>query len=72
MYIASKVKGNKYILGVEDVWGNEGIAPPFLTSALDGGGCLAGRLCRLTPGETASGIHCVGGLVGPRVCVDVI
>jgi hypothetical protein len=31
-------------------WGSEGIAPPFLTSALDGGEWLASSPCRFTPG----------------------
>jgi hypothetical protein len=29
------------------------IAPPFLTSASDGGDWLASRFCRFTPGEPA-------------------
>jgi hypothetical protein len=49
---------------------NGGIAPPFLTSALDGDELSA--LCSgcFTPGETALGIHCTGGWVGPRADLD--
>jgi hypothetical protein len=34
----------------KDVWGSVGIAPPFLTSALDGGECSASSLSCFTPG----------------------
>jgi hypothetical protein len=30
-------------------WGSGGIAPPFLTSALDGADCVASRPCRFIP-----------------------
>jgi hypothetical protein len=33
---------------------------PFLISALDGGEWTASRPCRFTPGETATGTHCIG------------
>jgi hypothetical protein len=36
-----------------DLWKSEGIAPPFLTSALDGGAWLASRPCLFITGETA-------------------
>jgi hypothetical protein len=42
-------------------WGNGGITPPFLTTALNGGEWSASRLCRFTPGERASGTHWIGG-----------
>jgi hypothetical protein len=42
------------------------MAPPFLTSALDGGEWSSSRLCRFTPADT----HWIGGWVGPRVCLD--
>jgi hypothetical protein len=41
----------------EDTWGSGGIAPPFLTSALDGGGWSASRPCRFTPEERVPSIH---------------
>jgi hypothetical protein len=37
--------------GHEDIWGSGGIAPPFLTSALDGGGWSASRPDRFGPGK---------------------
>jgi hypothetical protein len=53
-------------------WGSGSIAPPFLTSALDGGEWLASCLCRFTPGEGACGTHWIGGWVGPRVGLDTV
>jgi hypothetical protein len=50
--------------------GSGGIAPPFLTSALDGGEWSASRPCHFTPGERAPGTHCIGGWVGPRTGLD--
>jgi hypothetical protein len=44
----------------------------FLTSALAGGEWSASRPCRFTPGERASGTHCIGGWVRPRAGVDDI
>jgi hypothetical protein len=35
----------------EDIWGSGNIAPPFLTSALDGVEWSASRPCRFTPEE---------------------
>jgi hypothetical protein len=49
-----------------------GIGPSFLTSALDGYGWLASRLCRIAIGERASGIHCIGGWVGPRAGLGAV
>jgi hypothetical protein len=46
-------------------WGSGGIAPPFLTSALDGGEWSASRPCRFTPGT-----HWIGGWVSPRIGLD--
>jgi hypothetical protein len=43
----------------EDVRGSGDIAPPFVTSELDGGEWSASRLCLFTPGEIAPGIHCI-------------
>jgi hypothetical protein len=45
----------------EDVWGNGGIAPPFLTSALDGGEWSGGR---------SPEYHWIGGWVGSRAGLD--
>jgi hypothetical protein len=42
----------------------------FLASALAGGQWSASRLGRFTPGERASCTHWIGGLVGPRACLD--
>jgi hypothetical protein len=47
------------------------MAPPFLTSALRGGKWAASRPGHFTPGETAPGTHCIGGWVGPRVCLNI-
>jgi hypothetical protein len=35
----------------EEVWGSEGVSPPFLTSALGGSAWLASHLCCFTPGK---------------------
>jgi hypothetical protein len=43
-----------------------GVAPPFLTSALDGGEWSASRPSRFTSGERALGTRWLGGWVGPR------
>jgi hypothetical protein len=48
-------------------WGSGGIAPPFLTSALDGGDWSASRLGRFT-----RGVHRIGGLVGPRTSLNAV
>jgi hypothetical protein len=54
----------------EDVWGSGGIAPPFLTSALDGGERSASLPGRFTFGEGTSGTRWIGGWVGPRSGLD--
>jgi hypothetical protein len=41
----------------EHIWGSGGIAPHFLTSALDGGELSASRPCRFTPREIALGTY---------------
>jgi hypothetical protein len=51
----------------EDVWWSEGIAPPFLTSALDG---MHGQL-HVAAALTAS-IYRTGGWVGPRFLLDAM
>jgi hypothetical protein len=40
-------------------WGSGGIAPPFLTSALNGG--EASHPGHFNPGEIAPNIHWIGG-----------
>jgi hypothetical protein len=44
-----------------------GLAPQFLTSALDWGEWSVSRPCRFIPREGAPATHCIGGWVGPRV-----
>jgi hypothetical protein len=51
----------------KDVWGSGGIAPPFLTSALDGG-----ELSSPCPGHFTFGTHWRGGWVGPRTGLDAV
>jgi hypothetical protein len=52
------------------MWTSGGIAPPFLTSALDEGEWWASRPCRFTPGERAPGTHRIGDWVGPTAGLD--
>jgi hypothetical protein len=54
------------------MWGSEGIAPPFLTSALDGSEWSASRLYRFTSGEKSCDIHCIGGWVDLRSGLDAV
>jgi hypothetical protein len=54
------------------VWGSGGIAPPFLKSALDGRECSASSSGRLTPGERASGIHCIADWVDLRTGLNAV
>jgi hypothetical protein len=54
------------------VWGSGGIALPFLTAAIGGGEWSASCLCSFILGETAPGVHCIGGWVGPRAGLDVV
>jgi hypothetical protein len=56
----------------EDVRGSGGMAPTFLTSALDGGEWSASRLCCFTTGETALRTYGTGAWVGPRVGLHVM
>jgi hypothetical protein len=46
------------------------MAPPFLTSSLDGGELSASRPGRFTPGERAPDAHWIGGWVGHRAGLD--
>jgi hypothetical protein len=54
------------------MWGSGGIAPPFLTSALDGGEWSASRPGHFTPGEIATDTHWIGGWVDRRVGLDAV
>jgi hypothetical protein len=51
-------------------WVRGGIAPPFSTSALDGGEWSASRPGRFTPRGKAPSTHRLGGWVGPRTGLD--
>jgi hypothetical protein len=51
---------------------SEVIAPPFLTSELDGGKWSALSPCRFTPRETATGIHWIWGWVGSRASLGAM
>jgi hypothetical protein len=42
------------------------MSSPFLVSSPDRGEWSASLACRFTPGETDSGTHSVGGLMGPE------
>jgi hypothetical protein len=55
---------------LEDVPVNRGIAPSFLTSALDRGEWSASQTTRITPGERAPGTHWMGGWVDPTAGLD--
>jgi hypothetical protein len=57
---------------VMNIWGSGGIAPPFLTSALDGGEWSASSHCLFIPEERAPGTHWIGGWVGPRAGLDAV
>jgi hypothetical protein len=52
-------------------WGNGGIAPPFLTLAMNGGGWSASCFY-FTPEEMAPGARHIQGWVGPRAGLDVM
>jgi hypothetical protein len=47
-----------------------GLAPPFLNSALDGGGWSASRPGLFTPEEITPDTHWIGGWVGLRTGLD--
>jgi hypothetical protein len=44
----------------EDLWGSGGLAPTFLTSALDGGKWSVSHLVRFTPEVRAASTHWIG------------
>jgi hypothetical protein len=50
----------------EDVCESGGIAPPFLTLALDAGELSTSHPCRFTPRKETTATHWTGGWVGPR------
>jgi hypothetical protein len=53
-------------------WGSGGIAPPFLTLALDGGEQSASQPGHFTPRERMPGTNWIGGWVGPRAGLDAV
>jgi hypothetical protein len=52
-------------------WRSGGIAPPFLTLALDGE-WSASHVCYFSAEETGPGTHPTEGTVGPRAGLDVV
>jgi hypothetical protein len=56
----------------EDLWGSGGIAPPFMSLALDRDDVSASRAYSFTTRERTPGIHWIGGWVDPRVGLDVL
>jgi hypothetical protein len=63
-----KVKSSRH----EDVYKSGGVAPPLLTSALDGGEWSASRPGRFTRKKRVPGTHWIGGLVNPRAGLDAV
>jgi hypothetical protein len=51
----------------EDVSGSSGIAPPFLTSALDGGEWSTSCRVHFTADERTPSTHWIRGWVGPSL-----
>jgi hypothetical protein len=51
-------------------WGNGGLAPPFMTLALDGGEWSAACLCCFMPRERCPSTHRIGNWVDPRAILD--
>lgn len=56
----------------EGVWGSKGIAPPCLTSAVDGGEWSAWRLGHFTPTERVHDTHWRGFLMGSKASLDAV
>jgi hypothetical protein len=52
--------------------GSGGIAPPFSTSALDGGECSTSRPGHFIFGERVPGTHWIGSWVVPRAGLDAV
>jgi hypothetical protein len=65
-----KVKEDKF--GHEDMWGSGGIAPPFLTSALDGGEWSASRPGTFTSEKGIPVTHRIRGWVCPRTGLEAM
>jgi hypothetical protein len=61
-----------YALRHEDIWGKGGVAPPFSTSAVDGGDSSGSLPCRFMPEERAPGTHWIRGWVGPRASLNAL
>jgi hypothetical protein len=59
-----------YALCHEDIRGRGAIAPPFLTSSLNGSEWSASRPSRFSPGESDHGTHWIGDCVGTRADLD--
>jgi hypothetical protein len=60
---AGMLKGKgKDVPVLDDIWGSGGIAPPFLTSALEWDKWSVSRPCRFTPGT-----HWIGGWWAPEL-----
>jgi hypothetical protein len=55
-----------------EIWRSGGTAPPFLTSAPNGGEWSASRPCRFTPGERAPTTHWTGSCGGHRAGLDEV
>jgi hypothetical protein len=72
--LCKRVKLSLYLINEaprhEDVSGNGGIAPPFLTSARGGGEWSTSLPDRFTPGERVPGTHRIGDWVVPRAGLD--
>jgi hypothetical protein len=57
----------------QSIWPESGgIAPPLLTSALNGSKWLVLRTRRFNPEKTAPDIYCIRCWVGPRAGLKVI
>jgi hypothetical protein len=67
LWVVKKIKLSQCLINwAPRRWGREGIAPPFLTSTLDGGEWPASHLGHFFPGETDYSIHRMGSWVNPR------
>jgi hypothetical protein len=55
-----------------ETYGSGGVAPPILTSALDGGEWSASWSDSFNLRERAQSIHLSGGCLGPRVSLDAV
>jgi hypothetical protein len=57
---------------MDGIWKSGGIAPPFLTSALDGGEWSASRPLRVALRDIAPVVRCIGDWIGPRARLDAV